>query len=162
MKRIYRMLLPILAVSGSACATSNVPAKDDEAAIRESVMAMTDAFNARDDATLMKIATPDADFVTVAGRWTPGTSAYAQSRRARFDGPLKNAKLRPLETHVRFIRTDVAIVHVLHEISGMLDASGKVLPPHPELSTRVYVKNGGRWLMTAFHNTGLSAHPPPR
>lgn len=162
MKPFYRMLLPLVAVSASACATIEVTAKDDEAALRESVLAMTEAFNARDDATLMKIATPDADFVTVVGRWTPGTSAYVQSRRSRFDGPLKNAKLRLLETHVRFIRADVAIVHVRHEISGMLDAAGNVLPAHPELSTRVYVKDGERWLMTAFHNTGLPARLQPQ
>lgn len=157
-----RLFAVLAALSTSACATPNTATQEDEAAIRRSVLAMTEAFNARDDAALMTIATPDADFVTVLGRWTEGTSAYVAARRSRFDGPLKNAKLRPLETHVRFIRPDVAVVHVTHEISGMSNAAGTTIPPHPELSTRVYAKNGGRWVMTAFHNTGLPPNPGPR
>lgn len=156
---VQKLAICLAAMSFSACATTH-DAGRDEAAIRQSVLAMTEAFNARDDAKLTAIATPDADFITVAGRWTKGTNAYVQARRSRFDGPLKNAKLRPLETHIRFVRPDVAIVHVTHEISGMLDSSGTKLPPHPELSTRVYVKTGGRWLMTAFHNTALPANSP--
>lgn len=153
--RLIPMLL-WLALTAAAPHTSPTPA--DEAAIRQSVLAMTDAFNARDDAALIALATPDADWVTVAGRWTRGTQAYVDARRSRFAGPLKSAALRSLETRIRFVRPDVAIVHVTHEIRGMLDQAGKPLPPHPELSTRVYVKQNGRWLISAFHNTGL----PPR
>ena len=142
----------------AGCVTSFATNPGDDAAIRQSVLAMTEAFNVRDDAALIALATPDADFVTVVGRWTKGPEAYVKSRRSRFDGPLKNAKLRPLETHIRFVRPDVAVVHVTHEMSGMLDQAGKALPPHPELSTRLYVKQDGRWRLSAFHNTGL---PPP-
>ena len=156
MKR-YQILVTALSLGASACATVDAGTKEDEAAIRRSVLAMTEAFNARDDAALIAIATADADFVTVTGRWTRGTATYVRTRRARFDGPLQHAKLRPVETHMRFIRSDVAVVHVTHEISGMRDAAGNAIPPHSELSTRIYVKNGGRWLMTAFHNTGLPA-----
>ena len=153
----HQVIVVALALVTSACATADLATSNDETAIRRSVLAMTDAFNARDDPGLIAIATTDADFVTVTGRWTRGTAAYVQARRGRFDGPLQHAKLRPLETHIRFIRPDVAIVHVTHEISGMVDAVGNAIPPHPELSTRLYVKNGGRWLMTAFHNSGLPA-----
>lgn len=145
------------ALSTSSCATTSTADAGDEAAIRQSVLAMTEAFNQRDDAALIALAAPDADYVTVVGRWTRGTAAYVKSRRSRFNGPLKDAVLRPLETHIRFIRPDVAVVHVTHEISGMLDQAGTPLPPHPELSTRIYVKRGGRWLLSAFHNTGLGS-----
>lgn len=149
-------ILMWLALAAAAPLGASIAA--DEAAIRASVLAMTDAFNNRDDAALLALATPDADWVTVAGRWTKGTQAYLTTRRSRFAGPLKNAALRPLETHIRFVRPDVAVVHVTHEISSMLDQAGKPLPPHPELSTRIYVKQKGRWLVSAFHNTGL----PPK
>jgi uncharacterized protein (TIGR02246 family) len=151
--KTFVVALVLACVAG--CATIPPAGPRDEAAIRQSVLAMTDAFNARDDSALSAIATPDADFVTVLGRWTRGLAAYETSRRLRFAGPLKNATIRNLETHVRFVQRNVAIVHVTHEISGMLDEQGKLLAPHRELSTRVYVKKKGRWLMTAFHNTGL-------
>ena len=149
--------LAAVTLSTSSCATTSTGDARDEFAIRQAVLAMTEAFNRRDDAALVALATPDADYVTVVGRWTRGTAAYVESRRSRFKGPLKNAVLRPLVTHVRFIRRDVAVVHVTHEISGMVDQAGTPLPPHPELSTRLYVKQGGRWLLSAFHNTGLGS-----
>lgn len=157
MKQFSLLLMSALSalVASASAPVQRAASPEDEKAIRLSVLAMTDAFNDRDDATLMAIATPDADYVTVTGRWTRGTAAYVQARRSRFEGPLKNARLRPLDARIRFIRPDVAVVHVTHEISGMIDETGKPLQPHPELSTRLYVKEAERWLLTAFHNTPL-------
>lgn len=144
----------------SACSADPAPTDQDKAQIRQSIRAMTQAFNDRDDPGLAAVAMPDADWVTVTGRWTRGTAAYANSRRSRFDGPLKNARIRPLETHIRFVRPDVAVVHVSHEMSGMTDEQGHLLAPHEELSTRVYLKHDRRWRLTAFHNS--SRRPPAK
>lgn len=151
--RLVAMLLFALGAAG--CVSPRVSTGADEAAIQLSVLSMIRAFNSRDDAALEAIATPDADWVTVNGRWTQGTAAYARARRSRFDGPLKDARLRPIEIKIRFIRPDVAVVHVSHEMSGMRDERDEILAPHVELSTRVYVKQDDRWVLTAFHNSGL-------
>ncbi|MCA1560423.1 MAG: hypothetical protein LC804_09200, partial [Acidobacteria bacterium] len=45
------------------------------------------------------------------------------------------------------------------EIRGMLDESGRELPPHRELSSRIFLKTDGTWLMTAFHNTTVATAP---
>ncbi|HVF37470.1 MAG TPA: SgcJ/EcaC family oxidoreductase, partial [Sphingomicrobium sp.] len=137
MRSAGAIAIVLIATSVAGCATLAPASERDEVAIRQSVLAMTAAFNQRDDAALGAIATPDADFVTVVGRWARGTSAYVESRRGRFAGPLKGATIRNLETHVRFARPDLAIVHVTHEISGMRDEQGKPLAAHQELSTRV-------------------------
>lgn len=42
----------------------------------------------------------------------------------------------------------------------MLDESGRELPPHRELSTRIFLKTDGKWLMTAFHNTTVATAAP--
>jgi uncharacterized protein (TIGR02246 family) len=81
---------------------------------------------------------------------------YLAARRARFASALKNASIRVIDTKIRFVRPDVALVHVTHEIRGMLNSDGKELPSHGELSLRVFVKEHGKWLMIAFHNTTLS------
>jgi hypothetical protein len=52
----------------------------------------------------------------------------------------KNASLRPMDATIRFLRPDIALAHVTHEMRGMLDASGKELPPQPELDLRVWSK----------------------
>jgi uncharacterized protein (TIGR02246 family) len=134
--------------------------RDDEVEIRRLIDALTTAFNARDDAATLAVATADADFVTVNGKWTKGKE-YTTSRRQRFGTALKNASIRPVDAKIRFLRPDIALAHVTHEMRGMLDESGKELPPHPELNLRVFVKENGKWLMTAFHNTGVATAAAP-
>jgi uncharacterized protein (TIGR02246 family) len=54
---------------------------------------------------------------------------------------------------VRFIRPDVALVHVTNRLSGLVGPDAQTLPAHQELSIRVLVKDRGTWRITAFHNT---------
>lgn len=74
---------------------------------------------------------------------------------------LKEAKITLLDLRIRFIRPDVAIVHELHEMSGMLNDDGEKMPPDQELGIRVLVKEQGKWLITAFHNTIVRTVEPP-
>jgi uncharacterized protein (TIGR02246 family) len=67
----------------------------------------------------------------------------------------RNVTLKTLAVSLRFIRPDVALVHVINELSGLLSPDGKTQPPHQELSVRVFVKDQGTWRITAFHNTML-------
>jgi uncharacterized protein (TIGR02246 family) len=134
----------------------NAQTQEDEAAIRQAVATMTTAFNTRDDQATANLTTTDADFVTVTGDWSKSSAAYLAARRGRFTTALKNASIRVIDIKIRFLRPDVALAHVTHEIRGMLDADGKELPPHTELSLRVFVQEHGKWLMTAFHNTTVA------
>jgi uncharacterized protein (TIGR02246 family) len=130
---------------------------DDEAAIRKTIDAMTAAFNTRNEDGTRSLMTEDADFVNVLGSWSKGAAEIARARHARFVTALKNASIRIIDVRIRLIRPDVALVHVNHEMTGMLDAAGTELPPHRELSLRVVVKDRGKWLVTAFQNTTVSA-----
>ena len=141
-------------------AVAHAQTRDDEVEIRRLIDALTTAFNARDDVATLAVATAEADFVTVNGKWTKGKE-YTTSRRQRFGTALKNASIRPVDAKIRFVRHDIALAHVTHEMRGMLDESGKELPPHPELNLRVFVKENGKWLMTAFHNTAIATPAAP-
>ena len=130
---------------------------DDQAAIRKVMDAMTTAFNTRDEEATTSLMTADADFVNVMGSWSRGAAEVARARHGRFATALKNASIRIIDVRTRFIRTDVAVVHVNHEMTGMLDTAGNELPPHRELSLRVVVKESGKWFVTAFQNTTVRA-----
>ncbi|MBA3641384.1 MAG: SgcJ/EcaC family oxidoreductase [Acidobacteriota bacterium] len=148
-------LLVVIVCLGTA-GDAGAQTQGDERAIRQAIDAMTAAFNKRDDAATGAVATSDADFVTVTGNWTKGTKAYTEARQKRFATALKNASIAPVDTHIQFLKPDVALAHVTHEIRGMLDESGRELPPHRELSSRIFLKTDGKWLMTAFHNTTVA------
>src|SRR5215471_15666858 len=127
----------------------------DEQAIRQVIAAMDDAFNAHTpDVSLFA---RDADFVNVNGTWLKGASDIESGRRAAFETRLKHARTQSLEVRIRFIRPDVAIVHVTSETDGITTSDGRELPPQRELNIRVFIKDDGRWLLTAFHNTPVRA-----
>jgi uncharacterized protein (TIGR02246 family) len=158
MKPLLRIVLP-LAIVGLAvgCATSERIAmqghREDEEAIKRVIMDMTDAFNRHEpDASLF---TNDADFVNVNGTWLRGAADIEQGRKARFETVLKEARIKLLAIRIRFIRPDVAIAHVTNETSGMVIPGGQTLPVQRELNIRVFTKDNGRWLVTAFHNTSV-------
>jgi uncharacterized protein (TIGR02246 family) len=159
-----RSTFPAIAVALGSLSFSNVnqidaQTQEDEAAIRQAVATMTTAFNTRDDQVTASLTTTDADFVTVTGAWSRSSADYLAARRARFATALKTASIRVIDIKIRFLRPDVALAHVIQEIHGMLDGDGKELPPHRELSLRVFVQEHGKWLMTAFHNTTVAMPP---
>jgi len=156
-----RSILPAIVFALGSLTFSNVSqinaqTQDDEGAIRQAVATMTTAFNTRDDQATASLTTTNVDFVTVTGNWSKSSADYIAARRARFATALKNASIRVIDIKIRFLKPDVALAHVTHEIRGMLDADGKELPPHTELSLRVFVREHGKWLMTAFHNTAVT------
>lgn len=75
------------------------------------------------------------------------------SKGERMATVLKEAKIALIDLRIRFLRPDVALAHELHEMNGMLTEDGQRMPPHRELGIRVLVKEQGKWLTTAFHNT---------
>ncbi len=125
---------------------------EDEKAIKRLVLERNERFN-NHGAPLPASFTQDADFVNVYGMWRRGPVEIESRQKERMETVLKDAKITLLDLRIRFIRPDVAIVHETHEMSGMLNDDGKTMPPHRELSIRVVVKEQGKWLITAFHNT---------
>jgi uncharacterized protein (TIGR02246 family) len=154
------MVLTILAglclgIAGARGASAQAPIEGsaaDEETIRNIVLGRIDSFN-RHEPPAPGHFTADADFVNVYGLWRKGPAEIQGRQGDRMRGPLKDAQVTLRDLRIRFIRPDVAVVHELHEMKGMLSASGEKMPPHDELSIRVMVKEQGQWLTTAFHNT---------
>ena len=144
------IVLSVTAMQGHAFAQDR---PGDEEAIKRVIIAMDDAFNShKPDSALF---TPDADFVNVNGTWLRGAAAIESGRRAAFETRLKNAHTKSLEMWIRFIRPDVAIVHVTSETAGITASDGRELPPQKELNIRVLTRENGQWLVAVFHNTPL-------
>ncbi len=125
---------------------------EDEEAIKKFYLENIERFN-RHEAPRAADFTSDADFVNVYGMWRKGSAEIAGRQGERAKTVLKDAKITLLDLRIRFVRPDVAIVHQTHEMSGMLSPDGQKMPPHRERGIRVMVKEQGKWLTTAFHNT---------
>jgi len=151
-----RFLLPIIcavlsiALSLPGMAENNVK---DEEQIRSVIVEMTEGFNKHDARAASQMYTADADFVTVRGDRAKGASELERRLGTIFATRAKEATLRTLDSTVRFVAPDVAVAHVTNELSGIVRPDGQRLPPHTELSIRVFVKTDGFWKVAAFHNT---------
>lgn len=124
-----------------------------DALIRAQLAAMREAFNAHDAHAAASVYTDDADLVTVRGEWFRGREAIGRGLEGVFATRLRAATKRIVSVSVRMVSEELAVAHVLDELSGLLDAKGQELPPHRELSVRAFVAENDTWKVAAFHNT---------
>jgi uncharacterized protein (TIGR02246 family) len=129
--------------------------RSEEDAIRAVIAGTPNAFNAHDAKAWIRFCTPDAQLVTVRGESMKGVAEIAKGLAAIFQTRGREAALKTSNVSVRFIRADVALAHVINEMSGVISVDGAKQLPHKELSIRVLVKDQGEWRITAFHNTIL-------
>lgn len=169
MKRPLIMSILTFATGLAVSSTTTVMAqsagsRDDEEAIRQIIAAMTEGFNKHDAKAATRMYTSDADLVTVRGEVMKGAAEMEKGLAAIFAARAKEARLHILDVAIRFIRPDVAIAQVTTALSGLVSPDGQQLPAHRELSMRVFVKDGGTWRVTAFHNTMVRpfGSPPPQ
>ena len=140
--------------AASGIARAQLPdTRKDEDAIRAIIGATTDAFRRHDAKAWVQHCTSDAELVTVRGESMRGVAQIEKGLATVFQTRGRNVTLKTLEVSVRFVRPDIALAHVKNELSGLIGPDGQTLPPHQELSVRVFVKNEGTWRITAFHNT---------
>jgi uncharacterized protein (TIGR02246 family) len=127
--------------------------EQDEQAIRNIILQMTNGFNKHDADAATEMYTSDADFVNVRGDKYTGAAEIRQKLAAIFSTRAKNAILKTQNVTIRFIDRELAFAHVTNELSGLIDTAGVNLPSHRELSIRVFIKESDNWRVAAFHNT---------
>jgi len=142
-----------VSMSGLMSQAQNVGDRSDEEVIRSVIVTMTEDFNHDDAKAATQMYAPNARFATVRGEVMDGQPAIEKGMASIFGTRAKNASLRTLDVAVRFIRSDIALVHVTNELSGLVAPDGQTLPSHQELSLRVFVKESGVWSVAAFQNT---------
>src|ERR1700758_2626211 len=91
----------------------------------------------------------DGDAVFPSGRMARGrTEVEIAETRNHSTGNKQSHTMRTIQT-IRFITPDVALVDGSVEITGMVDASGQILPARQGLMTMLFVKKQERWWIAA-------------
>jgi uncharacterized protein (TIGR02246 family) len=125
----------------------------DEKAVRDLPIEFTNAWAKHDGHELAKIMAEDVDFVTVTATWLSGRADFEKYHTRLLSGQFKDALVTPLETVVRFIRSDLALVHWSWRVQGDKSADGSARPPRAGLMTMLAAKRKGIWLVVAAQNT---------
>lgn len=139
---------------------AQVQTSQDEKELRELPQAFTNAWAKHDGHELAKIMAEDVDFVTVSATWLSGRADFEKYHMRLLSGQFKESTRTPLETAVRFIRPDLALLHCSWRHQGDKGADGSVRPPRTGMMTMLAEKRNGRWLVVAAQNTNSGPVPP--
>ena len=128
----------------------------DLASINAQVDAMLYSWNHHNYDDLKDYATEDTDWVNVVGMWWKGRAESQYAHQVLHDGPFKESVGKKQSVAIRFVTNDVAVVHVEIEFSGGAPLPDGTPPKvNDDLATLVFVKQGGKWLMTAGENVHI-------
>ncbi len=125
--------------------------ENDEAGVHALMQRLYEAWGEGDADAFAALFTEDADYVTFDGSLSKGRQAIADIHRPLFEGFMKGSRLTGQTTAVRFLAPNVALVHS----KGAVLRKNQRRPSRRALSvqTNVVVRQGDRWLLTAFQNT---------
>ena len=146
MKTLVFVTLLMLGFSGQPVETQNA----DEAAMRESVKQLETGWNTKSGAVFAKPFAEDADYVVINGNYIKGRAIIETQHQRIFDTIYKDTTLSLTVKQIRFLRPDVAVVHV----SGQRVGPGKD-QNQEAMMTLVMTKEKQGWVITAFQNTSV-------
>ena len=147
-------MLCVFTVLAQGALATNTRA-EDEAAIRENVKQMEAGWNTKQGTLFAKPFTADADYVVINGMFFQGRSAIEKAHQQIFDTFYKNTTISLSIRQIRFLRPDVALVHV----SGHLEAPQNEKQLLADASmTMVMTREKQGWQIAAFQNTQIVAN----
>jgi uncharacterized protein (TIGR02246 family) len=151
MRSLTLFLFLVLGFSTQPLPAQNAGA-GDEAAIRENVKYLESGWNTKSAALFAKPFAEDADYVVINGMYLKGRPAIEAAHRRIFDTIFKETTIALTVKQIRYLRSDVAVVHV----SGHRDSPQKDLVSDAMI-TFVMTKEKQGWTIAAFQNTEVVA-----
>jgi uncharacterized protein (TIGR02246 family) len=155
-KKIMKSIL--LTMAGIAISGLTVIAQNssDETAIRAEVKYLEDGWAKKDGKLFARPFAENADYVVVNGNYLKGKKAIAEGHQFIFDSFYKETFIKADIQSIRFIRPDIALVHVAGHMTGR--SNGQPVDTRSFITLTMEKTTAG-WLIAAFQNTAVQ---PPR
>lgn len=123
----------------------------DESAMREAVKQMETGWNTKSGALFAKPFADDADYVIINGGYIKGRTVIESAHQRIFDTVFKDTMIELNVQQIRFLRPDVAVVHVKgHRTGPTTDLK------QAAMLTLVMTKEKQGWTIAAFQNTAVA------
>ncbi len=151
MKTLVFVTLLMLGFSGQTMQPAQDGRAADEAAIRESVKQMETGWNTKSGTVFAKPFAEDADYVVINGNYLKGRAAIESGHQRIFDTIYKDTNLTLVVKQIRFLRADVAVVHVEGHRTGPANE-----PNQGAILTLTMTKEKQGWVIAAFQNTAIA------
>lgn len=151
--KINCLILIFIAAATCAYAQTGSKAPDkDEDAIRQIVKDVENGWNTHSGKAFAASFAADADYVVVNGMYVKGREAIERGHQQIFDTVFKDSGQKSNVKSIRFLRSDVAVVHIEWELT--VRSEGKEDKARA-LNTMFMSKENGKWSIAAFHNTPI-------
>jgi uncharacterized protein (TIGR02246 family) len=154
-------LCAVLALFASLTCSVRAQNKVDEEALSKLPQAFCDAWAKHDGHELAKLMAEDVDFVTVATTYLHGRADFEKFHVRLLSGRFKDSTNTVLQTTVRFLHPDMAVVHWSWKIEGDKNPDGTPRQPRYGMMTMVAEKRSGAWLVVVAQNTNAILGIPP-
>lgn len=153
--RVFRLIL-ILPLLFGPVVFAEPTSNQDEQAIQALERRQEAAWNDHNAHVYSQLFSADADTVNILGWWWKSRSELENKLGKGFEFVFARSRLQVENVAVRFLTTEVAIVHVRWSMTGAVspDGSGGNVP-QKGIQTQTLHKTAGGWLIAAFHNSNV-------
>ena len=161
---VASLIIVCISALPARSADSKARQKDEEA-VQKVVAAFTAAVNKHDARAFSMVFHENADFTNIWGMRARGRKAIEDFHRPLFEGDgvkvpsFKAAVFKVLDTSIRLVRPDVAVVDVTWSQTGSV-RDGKEWPDRKGLLMWVVTLERGVWAISVMHNMELPLVPP--
>src|ERR671911_1780695 len=125
----------------------------DEVAVRDLYRELMDGWNRGSGEAFAAVFTEDGDLIGFDGTHLKGRAEIATFHQELFDKWLKGTRLVGRVKDVRFLSSDVALMHAFG--STVMRGKTEPAPERDSIQTLVAVRRDGQWRLAAFQNTRL-------
>jgi len=125
----------------------------DETAMRANVAQMMNGWNAKSGEQFAKPFADDADYVIINGGQIKSRKVIAKAHQGIFDTIYKNSSISLAVDSIRFLKPDVALVHVTGTLTVTENNSTH---SGTARQTLVMMKTSDKWEIAAFQNTEIT------
>lgn len=101
----------------------------------------------------------DVDFVNLAGVWLKGKEATVKLLRQVLQTTFRSSIWTTDSVEIRYVKPDLAILHIGWGISGDVDPDGTSRKPRHGIFTWVIVKEKGQWQLLTIDNVSIRESP---
>ncbi len=154
MKFIYLFLFFVTLSTGSFGQVKKAYKKSDEIKLKDLTIKWQDYWNSHNMDLMGTLLQEDVDFVNVAGVWLKGKAATINDHKQKHLGIVfKNSIWTTDSVSIRYIKPDVAIIHLSWALSGDNDPDGTPRKPRHGIFTWVVTKTLDDWKILTAQNT---------
>lgn len=152
MKYIFALLGMILIGYSTEAQTKST----DAIAIENQVDKMVSSWNTHNYSDMKSYATAECSWVNIVGMHWKGLKEVEYAHQFYHNNMFKQTAMTKKDVSVRVLSPTTALVHFKSYITEFTTPSGEKVPAGNDLALLVFVKQNGKWLLTAGENVTIN------